>query len=246
MDDLFTRLEAARRASRPAIDASFETARRVQLDEGSWVEHVTAWYGPHEALMGELLARAEWAQHERWMFDRMVLEPRLTATYPALAEAPFAALHEIAAALSVHYGTTYDGLWLNQYRDHRDSTSWHVDRPACERDECVVPVLTLGATRRFLIKPRDGGRSVAFDPRAGDLLVMGGRSQKDWLHSVPKQAGPAGVRLSVNFMSSARATPSDLFEGFARPRRWAFGSGPPLPRRALSPIDKCHSCRALE
>jgi len=65
-----------------------------------------------------------------------------------------------------------------------------------------VPVLTLGASRRVLLKPRAGGRSLVFEPEAGDVLVMGGRCQLDWVHSVPKAAGVAGARISVNFQSS--------------------------------------------
>lgn len=203
--DLFAYAELKKQPARPAIDVTFKTARRVDLDQSSWVEHVVGWFGPHESLMDELLRVAQWAQHERWMFNRMVTEPRLTATFPVLAETPVAALREIGAVLSQHYGVMYDGLWLNQYRDNRDSTSWHVDWPSCKQDQCIVPVLSLGATRRFLIKPRAGGRSISFEPQAGDLIVMGGRSQKDWLHAVPKQTKPAGLRLSVNFMSTAQA-----------------------------------------
>jgi len=71
--------------------------------------------------------------------------------------------------------------------------------------ECVVPVLTLGGARRFLIKPRDGGRSIAFLPRSGDLIVMGGRCQSDWVHGVPKTPGMLEGRISVNFQSAAQA-----------------------------------------
>jgi hypothetical protein len=35
---------------------------------------------------------------------------------------------------------------------------------------------------------------------------MSGRCQRDWLHSVPKQARPAGPRVSVNFSSRFQAT----------------------------------------
>jgi alkylated DNA repair dioxygenase AlkB len=62
-----------------------------------------------------------------------------------------------------------------------------------------VPVLSLGATRRVLIKPAEGGQSVSLTVASGDLIVMGGRAQRDWRHSVPKQASPAGPRISVNF-----------------------------------------------
>jgi alkylated DNA repair dioxygenase AlkB len=49
----------------------------------------------------------------------------------------------------------------------------------------AVPVLSLGATRRFLIRPYGGGRSIAFTPLGGDVLIMRGRCQRDWQHSVP-------------------------------------------------------------
>ena len=192
----------------PAIGTRFAGARRVALDRTSWVEHVPGWLAPSGALFESLLAAAAWEQRDRWMFERMVREPRLTAEFPDLSAVPLPLLREIGAALSRHYGVPYDGLWVNLYRDERDSTSWHGDRPSCKRDECIVPVLSLGATRRFLIRPRDGGKSTVFQPAGGDLIVMGGRCQKDWLHAVPKQTQPAGARISVNFQSTLQATPN--------------------------------------
>jgi alkylated DNA repair dioxygenase AlkB len=141
------------------------------------------------------------------MVNRMVVEPRLTAEYTDLAGAPHPILRAAADALSERYGVPYDGLWLNYYRDHRDSTGWHGDWPTCKRSICTVPVLSLGATRRFLVKPRDGGRSTVLTPASGDLIVMGGRCQRDWRHSVPKQTAPAGPRISVNFSSRIQAIP---------------------------------------
>ena len=146
-----------------------------------------------------------WRQHDRELFDQTFTEPRLTAQYKQLQHAPHQMLLEAASALSRHYGVPYDNLWLNLYRDGRDSTAWHRDRIACRCPETIVPVLTLGATRRFLIKPRKGGRSLVFRPGSGDLIVMGGRAQEDWVHSVPKDPGIAEPRISVNFQSTVQA-----------------------------------------
>lgn len=191
-----------------SLDTTFATARRIQLDATSWVEHVPAWLYGGERLLTSLLAVAGWEQRDRWMFDKKVTEPRLTAEYTDLAAAPDPVLRTITTTLSDHYGVPYDGLWMNLYRDHRDSTSWHGDWRTCRRDECVVPVLSLGATRRFLLRPRAGGRGVTLRPAAGDLVVMGGRCQRDWRHCVPKQTVPAGARISVNFSSRLQATPA--------------------------------------
>lgn len=83
---------------------------------------------------------------------------------------------------------TYRSVWINLYRTQRDSTSWHGDPISKVQETSTVPVLSLGAARRFLVRPA-----------AGDLVVMGGRCQRDWRHSVPKQATQAGPRISVNF-----------------------------------------------
>jgi alkylated DNA repair dioxygenase AlkB len=134
------------------------------------------------------------------MYQQHVIEPRLTAEYPVLAEAPLARLREIGASLSDEYGVPYDRAWLNLYRDHHDSTAWHPDRP-CKQEHCIVPVLSLGATRRFFVRPKGGGRSTAFVCESGDLVVMGGRCQRDWVHCVPKEKEAAGLRISVNLSS---------------------------------------------
>jgi alkylated DNA repair dioxygenase AlkB len=188
-----------------SVDRSFATARRMALDPGSWIDVVPGWISGSHELLEQLAVVVPWRQHDRQLFDQTVREPRMTAQYRSLRDVPAAALLEAAQALSRHYGVQYDALWLNFYRDGQDSTAWHRDRVGRGKPECIVPVLTLGATRRFLVKPRSGGRSLVFRPRSGDLIVMGGRSQVDWVHSVPKDSGVTEQRISVNFQSSQQA-----------------------------------------
>ncbi len=201
------------------IDASFATARRIALDAHSWVDVVPGWISGSRSLLERLTTAVPWREHDRTIFDQTFREPRLTAQYRSLRHLPERALLDAARALSRHYDVAYDSLWLNLYRDGQDSTAWHRDRFSCQRPECIVPVLTLGATRRFLIKPRRGGRSVAFKPGSGDLIVMGGRSQEDWVHSVPKDPGIAELRISINFQSSV--------QGAARQRAGTATPAPP-------------------
>ena len=191
-----------------AIDRSFATARRRALDETSWLELVPGWLSGSTSVFEALLTEVPWQQHHRRMFEQMVLEPRMTAQYRRLDDLPHRAIVDAAQALSDHYGVKYDNVWMNLYRDHDDSTGWHRDRFSCRRELCIVPVLSLGATRRFQIKPRAGGASVSVNPRSGDLVVMGGRSQEDWVHCVPKSARFEEARISINFQSSAQARKS--------------------------------------
>jgi alkylated DNA repair dioxygenase AlkB len=187
------------RDDRDGPDREFSTARHIALDDTSWIEHVPDWLHDGGVLFAELMAAASWEQKTRWIYRQKLTEPRLTAEYPDIAEAPHEMLHTVSDALLERYGVTYRSLWINLYRDHRDSTSWHGDPIGKLQETSIVPVLSLGATRRFLIKPAAGGKSLSLPVAGGDLIVMGGRSQRDWRHSVPKQASPAGPRISVNF-----------------------------------------------
>jgi alkylated DNA repair dioxygenase AlkB len=188
------------------FDESFRGARRVSLDSTSWVEHVPGWLSRNEVLLEELVRVAEWEQRSRWMYTKQVEEPRLTAEFHDLARAPSTMVRRIGAALSAHYAVNYDSAWLNLYRDHHDSTSWHADKPPSRSEHAIVPVLSLGETRRFVIRPKGGGRMTSFTVRGGDLIVMGGRCQRDFEHAVPKEQKPAGTRVSVNFGSSAQSS----------------------------------------
>lgn len=183
------------------VSRSFDHGRRVELGGGSWVEHFPGWLTETAELFTTLAALPSWEQRSRWMFTQTVEEPRLTAEIAPLSAAP-AALVVVGDALSRHYGVRYDSVWMNLYRDEHDSTAWHADRPVNRAQGAIVPVLSMGATRRFLIRRQDGGPSTRFTVEAGDLIVMGGRCQRDWVHCVPKETQPRGPRISVNFGSS--------------------------------------------
>jgi alkylated DNA repair dioxygenase AlkB len=188
-------------ADEMSVDPSFGTARRIALDEFSWIDYVPGWFSGQDQLLAVLHTKVSWEQRQRWMYTRKLAEPRLTAECHDLTEVDPPVIATIATALSDHYGVRYDGVWMNLYRDHQDGTGWHCDRPANTHTETIVPVLSLGATRRFMIRPEAGGRSTVLTPAGGDLVVMGGRCQRDWRHCVPKQSTPTGPRSSLNFTS---------------------------------------------
>src|SRR5690348_2933737 len=71
-----------------AVDQTFATAKRIQLDDTSWIDYVQGWLAGDGELMETLMKQASWEQRSRWMYTRMVTEPRLTAEYPVIADAP--------------------------------------------------------------------------------------------------------------------------------------------------------------
>ena len=183
-------------AGAPAVDDSFRSLARHQLSPDAWVDHCPGWLSGPDTLFEQLLSIATWRGHERVMYGGRVAEPRLRARYDTLP--PLAVLKDAGRLLSARYSVDFDSVGLNLYRDGRDSVAWHGDRIPTDLAEPLVATLTLGTRRRFLMRPKGGGRSLDFAPASGDLLVMGGTSQRTWQHSVPKVAA-AGPRISVTF-----------------------------------------------
>jgi len=184
-----------RDAVAPAFDATFAGLRHDDLGSGAWLDVVPAWVEGADALFETLLAVAPWAEHQRPMYDRMVVEPRLTTR---LWSDPPAIVGKMAQALSERYARALSVVSANLYRDGRDSVAWHGDRVGRRRDDTVVAIVSLGSPRRFLLRPVTRGRSLRFTPAAGDLMVLGGTVQRTWQHCVPK-AARAGPRVSVMF-----------------------------------------------
>jgi alkylated DNA repair dioxygenase AlkB len=183
-----------------AADDSFERLQRIDLDDESWVDHAPAWVSGADHLFEEVLAARDWGQRARHMYDRRVVEPRLTSPWSLESGTPLepAVLEDIRRLLGDRYKRVFDSVGFNLYRDGRDSVAWHGDRILPEIEDPIVALVSLGDARRFLLRPKGGGRSRAFLLGRGDLLVTGGRTQRAWEHSVPKVAR-AGPRISLAY-----------------------------------------------
>lgn len=139
------------------------------------------------------------------MYDAVVDVPRLTKFYGPGELLPHPALQTCREALTRHYadelGEPFVTAGLCLYRDGRDSVAWHGDRIGRSREQdTMVAILSLGAARDLMLRPRAGGSaSIRFAAGHGDLLVMGGSCQRTWDHCVPKSTAAVGPRISVQF-----------------------------------------------
>ena len=151
------------------------------------------------------------------LFGRRVLQPRLIAwtgtlgyRYSGQTLEPRDATPATAAILTrvgAHVREPFNHILLNRYRDGADSMGMHSDdEPELGRDP-VVATLSLGATRRFVVKPRRPrlGAGHALELSHGSLLVMGGTCQRHYVHGVPRQSGATGERISLTFRRLLRA-----------------------------------------
>ncbi len=177
---------------------------RTPLTAGAWVDVRRSWVSGADLLFDRLVDTVPWHGERRWMYDRMVEVPRLVHTYGIDDPLPEDTLTQARDALSAHYadelGEPFRTAGLCLYRDGRDSVAWHGDRIGRSRHhDTLVAIVSLGAPRHLLLRPRGGGAARRFSLGPGDLLVMGGSCQRTWDHAIPTTARPVGPRISVQF-----------------------------------------------
>ena len=176
--------------------------QRVPLSRGAWLDLRPRWVDGADTLFERLLDVVPWRAERRPMYDRVVDVPRLLCFYDEDEPLPDPALNEAKRALDSHYaqelGEPFRTAGLCLYRDGRDSVAWHGDYVARRMNEAIVATISVGGARRFLLRPKGGGRSISFDLGHGDLLVMGGTCQRTWQHAIPKVAH-ADPRIAIMF-----------------------------------------------
>jgi alkylated DNA repair dioxygenase AlkB len=183
-----------------AVDpvASWE---RIDLGAGSWVDVCRGYLRGADSVLDVVVDAVPWQCSRRYMYDRMVDDPRLSYRAPRPEWTPHPVLTVARAGLQERYRVPFSAVALNYYRDGNDSVAFHGDRELRDVDDSLVAVLTLGATRPFRLRPHDhrGRPSQDLSPGSGDLLVMGGACQRDWEHGVPKVRRGCGPRVSATW-----------------------------------------------
>ncbi|AIJ21616.1 alpha-ketoglutarate-dependent dioxygenase AlkB [Amycolatopsis methanolica] len=183
---------------------SLTETRRTELGDGAWIDLRPGWLSGADLLFDRLAADVPWHAERRRMYDRVVDVPRLLCFYGEDERLPDPVLDEARAALSRHYGDElgepFRTAGLCFYRDGRDSVAWHGDTIGRgSREDTMVAIVSVGAPRSMLLRPRGGGATVRQLLGPGDLIVMGGSCQRTWEHAIPKTSRPVGPRISIQF-----------------------------------------------
>ena len=186
---------------------------RLQLDATSWVDVWRGWLAGADELFDALAGEVAWRTSRLFRYDHWVEERRLGAGWGPGEPLPHPATAEITRSIQRRYRVTFGGFGMMLYRDGGDGQAFHRDTDLRWLDDTVIAILSLGARRPWLLRPKasryDHGeaRGATHDlaPGSGDLLVMGGRCQADWEHSVPYQPGRAvGARISLQWRYTSR------------------------------------------
>lgn len=164
-----------------------------------------------DRLLERLWSGLAWRQDSIRLFGRRLPQPRLTAwlgdngaryRYSGLMLEPapwHPELADLSEELERNLCCRFNSVLVNAYRDGRDSMGWHADDEPELGKEPVIAAVSLGACRRFLVRPVAGGGRTEFRLEHGSLLVMSGPSQLTYRHAVPKTVRPTGLRISLTF-----------------------------------------------
>lgn len=186
--------------------------QRIEL-AGAGLRFAPAWLSRDDAdaLFSSLRDAIAWETHRIRMFGRTIDSPRLSCwigdpgtgyTYSRTRFEPHpwpAALVPMRMRLRETLGASFNSVLANRYRDGRDRMGWHSDDEPELGPQPIIASLSLGATRRFALKPRGEGERLDLDLPHGSLLVMDGDTQTRYRHALPGTKRPVGERINLTF-----------------------------------------------
>ena len=159
----------------------------------------------------QLLTSIEWKPDTLVMFGKEISTKRKVAwygdkasvyTYSNSTKSPLPwnpILLEIKKMIEDKTGEQFNACLLNLYHDGTEGMGWHSDDEKELGPEPVIASLSLGATRNFVFKHRKTKQKQGINLESGMLLIMKGRTQQHWQHSLLKATRVKSPRINLTF-----------------------------------------------
>lgn len=158
-----------------------------------------------------LLNDISWQHDEAFIHGKHIITKRKVAWY---ADQPFTyhysntqriaspwlpILVELKHKLEQQCGETFNACLLNLYQSGEEGMSWHSDAEKELKKEAAIASLSFGANRKFCFKHRASKENISIYLEHGSLLIMKGKVQQNWLHSLPKTKQANCPRVNLTF-----------------------------------------------
>ncbi len=146
-----------------------------------------------------------------FMFGKWITVPRkvlwiadkgISYKYSNIDHEPFPwprFLQNIRESVTQECHTPFNGLLLNYYENGRDYMGWHSDDEPELGPNPTICSLSLGASRRFLLRNKKDRTKKEYLLHNGSLLIMKGECQKNWQHALPKMLALPSLRINLTF-----------------------------------------------
>lgn len=159
----------------------------------------------------ELVKSLAWQQDEIKIFGKQVAIPRMQAWYGdpealyrysgvSMTPRPWnKTLFEIKQKVEQQLNCRFNSVLANYYRNGMDKMGCHSDDEKELGEQPVIASLSLGVTRRFVLKHKHTDEKSVIDLAGGSLLVMSGETQKYYKHSINQQKKILDGRINLTF-----------------------------------------------
>lgn len=101
--------------------------------------------------------------------------------------------------LKIGVNANFNSCLLNYYPSGDDGMGYHADDEKELGEQPVIASLSLGATRKFVLKHKKTQDKVELYLESGQLIVMHGETQKYWKHTITKTKTVLEGRISLTF-----------------------------------------------
>jgi alkylated DNA repair dioxygenase AlkB len=123
-------------------------------------------------------------------------------------------LDELRKSTEAATGCKFNFCLVNYYASGSDSISYHSDDERFLGSDPAIASFSLGARRDFLMKHKPpvpgapneeaikAAKPLKLPLGSGDMVLMRGKTQSNWLHSIPKRSGKNqedGGRINITF-----------------------------------------------
>ena len=185
--------------------------KKVDLGQGSWVTYEVDWLSPETAIKSFEILHHElnWVERSIIAKGKVVQQPRLMTWAGALPylysgqvlepQAMHPLLNELGQRLSQEYGLDFNHVVANLYRNGKDRVGFHADDEPELGYEPLIASISLGISRRFVLKHKYKSRKKGFNLKSGSLLVMGGACQHRWYHALPANPQITEPRINLTY-----------------------------------------------
>jgi alkylated DNA repair dioxygenase AlkB len=153
-----------------------------------------------------------WQQNQIHILGRPIQVPRLECMYGVegaayhygsvnLEARPWTPeLLQLRHRITTSYGFEFDIVVGNFYRNGQDSIGWHSDDEPSMGCSPAIASITLGACRKFSIKPKTkGAKATHFWLEHGSLFLMLPGCQQEYVHQLPKDGKCFTERINLTF-----------------------------------------------
>lgn len=108
-------------------------------------------------------------------------------------------LDELRRGLEETLALRFNSVLCNLYRNENDSVAMHSDNEAELGVDPAIASLSLGETRRFVLRNKATMERLSLELAHGSLLLMAGQTQSLFEHGIPRTRARKGERINLTF-----------------------------------------------